>query len=75
MTRLTVALVAAAGIALQAAFLHVAVAAPLGTALAGLRAPAASPAPAPRAVPSFEETIQVVAKAPAHKASKPAKRS
>jgi hypothetical protein len=70
MTRLTVALVAAAGIALQAAFLHVAVAAPLGTALADLRAPDAAPRP------SFEETIQVVAaKALVHKAVKPAKRS
>lgn len=61
MTRkLAVALVAAAGIALQAAFLHAAVVAPLGSALSDLRAPA-------RAA-SFEEKIEVVAAKPPAKA-------
>jgi hypothetical protein len=68
MTRkLAVALVAAAGIALQAAFLHAAVVAPLGSALSDLRAgtPAAT----------FEESIEVVAKAPPAPADPNAKRT
>lgn len=65
MTRkLAVAALAAAAIALEAAFLHVAVAAPLASALGDLEAtrPAA---------PTFEETIVVTAPP----APRPAKRS
>lgn len=76
MTRkLAVAVVATAGIALQAAFLHLAVVTPLGSALSDLRAaPPAPTAPvasvrAP-AAGTFEETIEVVAKVPVKRHAK-----
>jgi hypothetical protein len=66
MTKLAVAALAALGIALQAAFLHAAVAAPLDAAAADL---AAARRPA-----TFEETIVVraPAKGPAKLATAPA---
>jgi hypothetical protein len=63
--KLAVAALAAAALAVQAAVLHVAVAAPLASAVGELRA-AARPA-------TFEEHIDVVARHPAAKA-KPATR-
>lgn len=62
--KLAVAVVAAAALAVQAALLHFAVAAPLASAVGELRA-AARPG-------TFEESITVVAARPAHKA-KPVK--
>jgi hypothetical protein len=64
--KLAVAALAAAALAVQAAFLHAVVAAPLASALGELRDSARAG--------TFEESITVVAVKPAPKA-KPAKRS
>lgn len=58
-TKLAVAALAALGIALQAGFLHAAVAAPLASAVGELRGPAS------RVVLEEEIVVQAAAKAPA----------
>lgn len=64
--KLAVAALAAAALAVEAAFFHAAVGAPLASALGELRESARAG--------TFEETITIVAERPAPKA-KPAKRS